>query len=181
MTIWSFMIRTLAWKPFLVIQEDNVAEKYFHSRHNGIGHVISFCTKTSTGIGCGGCGKHLFVDWGDQRNDIQNKNSFYYIHFIVDFITKTTIRVSKLDNKLLLIMLNPNHNWISETDAGAVWDMKVYTSSNFFAKNLYFYRESFWMTHHIYVLCPKYAVLIIVSRFIKILLILWTFLILTES
>jgi len=50
-----------------VIQEDNVAEKYFHSRHNGIGHVISFCTKTSTGIGCGGCGKHLFVDWGDQR------------------------------------------------------------------------------------------------------------------
>ena len=50
-----------------VIQEDNVAEKYFHSRHNGIGHVISFCSKMSTGIGCGGCSKHLYVDWGDQR------------------------------------------------------------------------------------------------------------------
>ena len=50
--------------PFI---EDNVAEKYFHSRHNGIGHVISYCSKMSTGIGCGGCGKHLYVDWGDQR------------------------------------------------------------------------------------------------------------------
>ena len=50
----------------VVIQEDNVAEKYFHSRHNGIGHVVSICSKSSTGIGCGGCTKHLFVDWGDQ-------------------------------------------------------------------------------------------------------------------
>ena len=74
------MSQTRGLKQFLVIQEDNVAEKYFHSRHNGIGHVISFCTKTSTGIGCGGCGKHLFVDWGDQRNDIQKcilSHTFY--------------------------------------------------------------------------------------------------------
>ena len=73
---------------FLVIQEDNVAEKYFHSRHNGIGHVISICEKTSTGIGCGGCSKHLFVDWGDQRiffiyNLSQYYNSYYISYYKV--------------------------------------------------------------------------------------------------
>ena len=52
---------------YLVIQEDNTPEKYFHSRHASIGHVVSFCCPGSQGIGCGGCRKHVFVDWGDQK------------------------------------------------------------------------------------------------------------------
>ncbi|CBY14242.1 unnamed protein product [Oikopleura dioica] len=50
-----------------VIQEDNTPEKYFHSRHAGIGQVSDFCGPKSAGIGCGGCKKHVYVDWGDQK------------------------------------------------------------------------------------------------------------------
>ena len=52
---------------FSVIQEDNTPEKYFHSRHAGIGQVSDFCGPKSAGIGCGGCKKHVYVDWGDQK------------------------------------------------------------------------------------------------------------------
>lgn len=50
-----------------VIQEDNTPEKYFHSRHAGIGLVSDFCGPKSAGIGCGGCKKHVYVDWGEQK------------------------------------------------------------------------------------------------------------------